>query len=114
MADEITEGRNAARALAARTPGWMVWYGERTGSYWAVPRVTTVMVPRMLEAPTADDLEKEIRQVEGRPAREQAREQAQDEARPGQAEGARQETAEAARHRRPAAEAPAPRIPVTR
>ncbi|WP_169983710.1 hypothetical protein [Microbispora sp. H10836] len=109
MADEIAEGRNAARALAARTPGWMVWYGDRTGSYWAVPRVTTVLVPRMLEAPTADDLEKEIGQAEGRPAREQAR----DEPRPGRPEGTRQETAEAARHRRPAAEAPEPRIPVT-
>ncbi|MEU6412980.1 hypothetical protein [Microbispora sp. NPDC046933] len=108
MADEITAGRNAARALAARTPGWMVWYGERTGGFWAVPRTTTAIVPRMLEAPTADDLEKEIRRAEGRPAPEQTPEQAQEGTQEGTAEG----TAEAARHRRSAAEAPAPRIPV--
>ncbi|MEU6429806.1 hypothetical protein ABZ860_28270 [Microbispora sp. NPDC046973] len=118
MADEITAGRNAARALAARTPGWMVWYGERTGSFWAVPRAGTAIVPRMLEAPAADDLEDAIRQAEGRPAREQA----PDKPRPGQPEraqqGAQQEaqqgTVEAARHRRPATEAPAPRVPVGR
>ncbi|WP_182901688.1 hypothetical protein [Microbispora sp. H10830] len=107
MADEITAGRNAARALAARAPGWMVWYGERTGNFWAVPRAGTAIVPRMLEAPTADDLENEIRQAEGRPAREQAQEKPQ----PGQPDRAQQGTAEAARHRR-SAEAPDPRIPV--
>ncbi len=109
MADEITAGRNAARALAARTPGWMVWYGERTGSLWAVPRAGTAIVPRMLEAPTADDLENRIRQAEGRPTREQA----QDKPQPGQPERAQQGTAEAARHRRQA-EAPAPRVPAGR
>ncbi|WP_204051783.1 hypothetical protein [Microbispora siamensis] len=107
MADEITAGRDAARALAARTPGWMVWYGERTGSFWAVPRAGAAIVPRMLEAPTADDLENEIHQAEGRPAREQAPEKPQ----PGQPEGA-QQTTEIPRHHRPAAEAEAPRIPV--
>ncbi|MEV7809051.1 hypothetical protein AB0O28_39470 [Microbispora sp. NPDC088329] len=125
MADEITAGRIAARALAARTPGWMVWYGERTGSFWAVPRVATAIVPRLLEAPTADDLEEEIRQAEGRPAREQTREQT----RPGEQSPTQQATTqeattqeattqqtvrEAARHRRSAAETPAPRIPVSR
>ncbi|WP_432927517.1 hypothetical protein ACQPZZ_39195 [Microbispora sp. CA-135349] len=120
MADEITAGRIAARALAARTPGWMVWYGERTGSFWAVPRVATAIVPRLLEAPTADDLEEEIRQAEGRPAREQTREQT----RPGEQSPTQQATTqeattqqavtEAARHRRSAAETPAPRIPVNR
>ncbi|MEV5744075.1 hypothetical protein AB0L30_28800 [Microbispora rosea] len=98
MADEITAGRNAARALTARAPGWMVWYGERTGSFWAVPRAGTAIVPRMLEAQTADDLENEIRRAEGRPTREQTQ----------------SETEEAARHRRPPAETPAPRIPVGR
>lgn len=37
MTNEMTAGRGAARTLAAKTPGWMVWYGERTGSFWAVP-----------------------------------------------------------------------------
>ncbi|MBE3010570.1 hypothetical protein IL992_15400 [Microbispora sp. NEAU-D428] len=108
MADEITAGRNAARALAARTPGWMVWYGERTGSFWAVPRAGTAIVPRILEAPTADDLENEIRQAEGRPAREQAQEKPQ----PGQPDRAQQPSTEIPRHRHPAPEAEAPRIPV--
>ncbi|MGI5153717.1 hypothetical protein [Microbispora sp. CA-102843] len=110
MADEINAGRNAARALAARTPGWMVWYGEHTGSFWAVPRTTTAIVPRMLEAPTADDLENEIRQAEGHPAREQAQEKPE----PEKSERAPQPAPEIPRHRRPVAETEAPRIPVRR
>ncbi|WP_169948960.1 hypothetical protein [Microbispora sp. H11081] len=112
MADDMTAARNAARALSGRVPGWMVWYGERTGRFWAVPRVSEAIVPRLIEAPSAEDLEKEIRQVEGRPAREQRdeREQAPGVPRPGQPGDTRQETRQDTRQ----GTAEAGRVPVTR
>ncbi|GAA0412522.1 hypothetical protein GCM10009530_76310 [Microbispora corallina] len=67
MTDEITAGRSAARALAARAPGWMVWYGERTGSLWAVPRTAAPLGARLLEAATPQELEQEIRRHQGAP-----------------------------------------------
>ena len=119
MADDMTAARNtareaarnAARALAGRVPGWMVWSGERTGRFWAVPRVSEAIVPRLLEAPSAEDLEKEIRQVEGRPARDQRdeREQAPDASRSGQPEETRQDTRRDTRQET----AEAGRVPVT-
>ncbi|WP_157099479.1 hypothetical protein [Microbispora sp. ATCC PTA-5024] len=69
MTDEITAGRSAARALAARAPGWMVWYGERTGSLWAVPRTAAPLGARLLEAATPQELEQEIRRHQGAPLR---------------------------------------------
>src|SRR4051812_27530420 len=65
MTDEITVGRSSARVLAARAPGWMVWYGERTGSYWAVPRAATSLRACLIEARTPGDLEGEIRRYQG-------------------------------------------------
>ncbi|MEU8193246.1 hypothetical protein AB0C10_05625 [Microbispora amethystogenes] len=126
MTNEMTAGRGAARTLAAKTPGWMVWYGERTGSFWAVPRVTTRIVARLLEAPTAGDLEEEIRKAEGRsprqattpeqPAREQAgsEQPAREQSAPGgRVPDDRGSNGDAPRHRRPTADPQAPRVPVT-
>lgn len=110
MTSESTAGRSAARALAAKTPGWMVWYGERTGSFWAVPRAATRIVARLLEAPTPGDLEEEIMKAEGRPSRQAAPEQ------PGREQAAGEQDVrgggDAPRHRRATADPQAPRIPV--
>ncbi|WP_182873147.1 hypothetical protein [Microbispora sp. H10670] len=115
MTSESTAGRSAARALAAKTPGWMVWYGERTGSFWAVPRAATRIVARLLEAPTPGDLEEEIMKAEGRSSRQAAPEQ------PGREQPERERAAreqdgrgggDAPRHRRATADPQAPRIPV--
>jgi hypothetical protein len=65
MTVESTAGRSSALALAARAPGWMVWYGEHTGRFWAVPLVATPLHTRLVEARTPEELELEIRRYEG-------------------------------------------------
>ncbi|MEW9534441.1 hypothetical protein [Microbispora sp. NPDC049125] len=82
MTDEITVGRSSARVLAARAPGWMVWYGERTGSYWAVPRAATSLRACLIEARTPGDLEGEIRRYQGG-APDGSRSQTQPQPEPG-------------------------------
>ncbi|NKZ05884.1 hypothetical protein [Actinomadura latina] len=47
-----------ARALQETFPGVRVWYGEATGSWWAM--VPLRDGPRLLEAPSAQQLREEI------------------------------------------------------
>ncbi|WP_248962424.1 hypothetical protein [Sphaerisporangium perillae] len=63
MANEVTEGKAAARELAARLPGWAVWYGEHTGRFWAMPRASAPAGARLAEADTAEELEGAVREL---------------------------------------------------
>ncbi|GAA2653743.1 hypothetical protein GCM10010412_022090 [Nonomuraea recticatena] len=54
---------NDTRMLAARLPGWTIWYGEQTGSFWALPKARGL--PH-IEAATAVELEQRARAVEQR------------------------------------------------
>ncbi|MEV2272912.1 hypothetical protein [Nonomuraea africana] len=54
---------NETRMLAARLPGWTIWYGEQTESFWALPKIRGM--PHV-EAPTAEELERRARAVEQR------------------------------------------------
>ncbi|GGQ37868.1 hypothetical protein BKA00_000236 [Actinomadura coerulea] len=47
-----------ARALQEQFPGVRVWYGEATGSWWAM--VPLREGPRLLEAPSSQQLREEI------------------------------------------------------
>ncbi|MCG5215278.1 hypothetical protein [Streptosporangium sp. KLBMP 9127] len=61
--DETTARRHV-RMLAVRLPYWVVWYGEHTGRFWAVPRVRHLGAVTHLESPTAEDLECRAREAE--------------------------------------------------
>jgi hypothetical protein len=52
-----------ARALQETFPGVRVWYGEATGSWWAM--VPLRDGPRLLEAQTPQRLREEIMSVRG-------------------------------------------------
>jgi hypothetical protein len=65
MTSEVTEGKTAARELAVRLPGWMVWYGEHTRRYWATPRGKAASRGVLAEADTAEELEDIVRQMMG-------------------------------------------------
>ncbi|MEO3814767.1 hypothetical protein ABGB17_37710 [Sphaerisporangium sp. B11E5] len=72
MTNEVTEGKTAARELAARLPGWMVWYGEHTRRYWATPRSKAAARGVLAEADSPEELEDIVRQMTDgtpRPAR---------------------------------------------
>lgn len=47
-----------ARGLQQRFPGVRVWYGEATGAWWAM--VPLRDGPRLLEAPSPQELREEI------------------------------------------------------
>ncbi|GGL14326.1 hypothetical protein [Planomonospora parontospora] len=64
MAKEHTEGAAAARALAARLPGWTVWYGEHTRRFWALSRTKGRAGASHAEAATAEELERTVRRIE--------------------------------------------------
>jgi hypothetical protein len=70
MTNEVTEGKAAARELAARLPGWAVWYGQHTGRFWATPRSVMPGGPRHAEGATAEELEDAIRRATGAPPRQ--------------------------------------------
>jgi hypothetical protein len=53
-----------ARGLQEQFPGVRVWFGEATGSWWAM--VPLRAGPRLLEAPTAQQLREEILSARGR------------------------------------------------
>ena len=73
MTNEVTDGKSAARELAARLPGWMVWYGEHTRRYWATPRSRAAARGVLAEADTPEQLEEVVRQMtEGTPRPERA------------------------------------------
>ncbi|MDH2426678.1 hypothetical protein [Sphaerisporangium sp. TRM90804] len=69
--NEVSEGKAAARALAARLPGWTVWYGEHTHRFWATPRGRTQGAP-LAEGATTDELEDAVRRITGAPPRQEA------------------------------------------
>ncbi|WP_396450035.1 hypothetical protein [Actinomadura sp.] len=52
-----------ARALQETFPGVRVWYGEATGSWWAM--VLLRDGPRLVEAPSAERLREEIVNLRG-------------------------------------------------
>ncbi|MFC4061534.1 hypothetical protein ACFOWE_24815 [Planomonospora corallina] len=64
MTSEISEGTAAARALAARLPGWTVWYGEHTRRFWALSRTRRPAGASHAEAGTAEELERAVRLIE--------------------------------------------------
>ncbi|GII63028.1 hypothetical protein Skr01_31130 [Sphaerisporangium krabiense] len=70
MTNEVTESKAAARALAARMPGWTVWYGEHTRRFWAIPRSAVPAGTRMAEADTVEELEEVVRRMMGAPPRQ--------------------------------------------
>ncbi|GII86753.1 hypothetical protein Ssi03_47430 [Sphaerisporangium siamense] len=70
MTNEVTESKAAARALAARLPGWTVWYGEHTRRFWAMPRTAVPAGTRMAEADTVEELEEAVRRMMGAPPRQ--------------------------------------------
>ncbi|MFC7381997.1 hypothetical protein [Sphaerisporangium rhizosphaerae] len=61
MANEVTDGKAVARELAARLPGWTVWYGEHTGRFWATPKGAAKADPRLAEGETPEELEAAVR-----------------------------------------------------
>ncbi|MFC4533967.1 hypothetical protein [Sphaerisporangium dianthi] len=61
MANEVTDGKTAARELAARLPGWAVWYGEHTQRFWAMPRGAAQPGSQLAEADTIEELEAAVR-----------------------------------------------------
>jgi hypothetical protein len=65
MTNEVTEGKAAARELAARLPGWAVWYGQHTRHFWAMPRTGTPGGAQLAEAETAEELEDVVRRIAG-------------------------------------------------
>lgn len=54
------------RALAARLPRWTIWYGQHTGSFWAVPRGADLRAAPHIEASNAMELEERAKQIEQR------------------------------------------------
>ncbi|MEU0520548.1 hypothetical protein [Streptosporangium sp. NPDC006007] len=63
--DERTEGNVVAGwELARRLPWWTVWYGEHTGSFWAVPRAGHLSAVPHIEAATPQELERAARHIE--------------------------------------------------
>ncbi|WP_405143468.1 hypothetical protein OG589_38340 [Sphaerisporangium sp. NBC_01403] len=72
MTNEVTEGKTAARELAARLPGWAVWYGQHTRRFWAMPRSAAPAGVRLAEAETAEELEDAVRQMTGAAPRQGA------------------------------------------
>ncbi|MEV7964766.1 hypothetical protein AB0O34_02140 [Sphaerisporangium sp. NPDC088356] len=83
MTNEVTEGKAAARELAARLPGWAVWYGQHTRRFWAMPRTAAPAGARLAEAETAEELEEAVRHMSGAAPRQQA--PAQEASHPAQA-----------------------------
>ncbi|MGW4644643.1 hypothetical protein ACWEN6_39470 [Sphaerisporangium sp. NPDC004334] len=67
MANEVTDGKTVARELAARLPGWTVWYGEHTGRFWATPKGAAKNDPRLAEGETPEELESAVRALVGGP-----------------------------------------------
>ncbi|WP_067801689.1 hypothetical protein [Actinomadura formosensis] len=53
-----------ARGLQQQFPGVRVWYGEATGSWWAM--VPLREGPRLLEAPSPQQLREEIMSLRSR------------------------------------------------
>lgn len=54
----MPDHQETAKALMRRFPGWRVWHGQSTGTWWAMsppggPR-------RLIEAPTAEELADQI------------------------------------------------------
>ncbi|WP_214410037.1 hypothetical protein [Sphaerisporangium fuscum] len=83
MTNEVTEGKTAARELAARLPGWMVWYGEHTKRFWAVPRAATTAGAQLAEGDSVQELEEAVRRMSGGAPQQMA--PAQEAPRPEQA-----------------------------
>ncbi|MFC4592301.1 hypothetical protein [Sphaerisporangium corydalis] len=67
MTYEVSEGKAAARELAARLPGWSVWYGQHTGRFWAMPRSVAQGGGRLVEGETPEQLEDAVRRLAGGP-----------------------------------------------
>lgn len=63
--DEATEGKTV-RLLAARLPGWTVWYGRHTGRFWALLKRRPGVQELHVEAGTAAELENQAAQAERR------------------------------------------------
>ncbi|MFC6080411.1 hypothetical protein [Sphaerisporangium aureirubrum] len=72
MTNEDKDGKTAARELATRLPGWMVWYGEHTRRYWATPRGKAAARGVLAEADTPEELEDIVRQMMGAAPRPEA------------------------------------------
>ncbi|GAA1585186.1 hypothetical protein GCM10009678_79690 [Actinomadura kijaniata] len=60
--DDEERRRDVARRLDRKHPAWTVWYGPRTGRYWAMP-ARGVASP-LLEADRPEALEAAMREVE--------------------------------------------------
>jgi hypothetical protein len=69
MTNEVTEGKAVARELAARLPGWTVWYGQHTRRYWAMPRAAGPGGAQLAEGGTAEELEESVRRIAGAASR---------------------------------------------
>jgi hypothetical protein len=63
MTNEVTEGKTIARELAARLPGWAVWYGQHTRRFWAMPRTAVPGGVQLAEGETAEELEEAVRRI---------------------------------------------------
>jgi hypothetical protein len=77
MTMEISEGKAAARDLAARLPGWSVWYGQHTGRFWAMPRTGVPGGAQLAEADTTEELEDVVRRIMGSAPRPGAQQEPQ-------------------------------------
>ncbi|RFS85690.1 hypothetical protein D0T12_11865 [Actinomadura spongiicola] len=53
-----------ARGLQEQFPGVRVWFGEATGSWWAMVPMRTG--PRLVEAPTPQELREELMSLRSR------------------------------------------------
>ncbi|GAA3791638.1 hypothetical protein GCM10022226_08310 [Sphaerisporangium flaviroseum] len=84
MTNEVTEGKTIARELAARLPGWAVWYGQHTRRFWAMPRTAVPGGVQLAEGETAEELEEAVRRIASGAPRQAA--QAQESPRHDQAQ----------------------------
>ncbi|MEU0519491.1 hypothetical protein [Streptosporangium sp. NPDC006007] len=64
MDERLAYNMAAGRELARRLPCWVVWYGEHTGRFWAVPKAAGLSAVPHLEAVTPGELERAARHVE--------------------------------------------------
>ncbi|MEZ0077296.1 hypothetical protein [Planotetraspora sp. GP83] len=56
--------KHAVRLLAARLPSWIVWYGQHTGHFWALPRTCDLAAAPHIESRTPAQLERQAQEIE--------------------------------------------------
>lgn len=53
--DSLDQQPSLQAVISARYPSWMIWYGEATGHWWALPR-NDRSAERLVEARSVEEL----------------------------------------------------------